>query len=252
MIDFSNVSFSYNNTPLFQNFSHQIGRGEKWAIVGPSGCGKSTLLGLISVLIKPDSGKILIDGKELIKPRDKTGLILQEYGLLPWSNVKENILLGRRLQGRSRASFTNKIDTNGLPEYQKWVNELHLTDLQKKFPHQLSGGQKQRVAIARTFILSPDLILLDEPFSALDEPTRDDLSNEIELYCRQNNATLVLVSHSIQEAAKMCDHVLVITDLAKQQPLAIHLDENGAREEQISKIRSMIEGAKKDGNETNR
>lgn len=250
MIQFENVSFSYKNTPLFQGLSLTIGRGEKWVVAGPSGCGKSTLLNLISALIKPSNGTILIDGLPLLKPRYKTGLILQEYGLLPWSTVRENILLGKRLQGRTRESFTGKIDTNTLPEYQKWVAELGLTDLQDKFPNQLSGGQKQRAAIARTFILNPDLILLDEPFSALDEPTRKDLSAEIELYCSQTGATLIMVSHSVQEASQLCDHALVITDLEKRSPRVIHFSQVATeREKQIAEVRSLIENVKMEARE---
>jgi len=251
MIQFKNVTFSYKHTPLFQNFNQSFGRGEKWAVVGPSGCGKSTLLNLLSGLVKPISGEILIDGMVLSRPRYKTGLILQDYGLLPWSNVRENILLGKRLQGRSRRSFTGNIDTEGFLEYQKWVSKLHLSDLQNKYPHQLSGGQKQRVAIARTFVLNPDLILLDEPFSALDEPTRKVLSGEIDDYCNQNSATLVMVSHGMHEVSQLCEHVLVITDLAKQAPFVIHLSKGPERIEEIKKIRSLIGNAKREPHETN-
>lgn len=250
MIQFQKVSFSYKKTPLFHDLSLTIGRGEKWVVVGPSGCGKSTLLNLISALAKPTDGRILINGQLLQKPRYKTGLILQDYGLLPWSTVRENILLGKRLQGRSRESFTGKFNTNTMPEYQKWVAELRLSDLQYKFPHQLSGGQKQRAAIARTFILNPDLILLDEPFSALDEPTRKDLSAEIETYCAQTGATLVMVSHSIQEAAQLCDHMLVITDLKKHPPLIKQLARDQfERAKQIEEIRDLIDIAQREASE---
>lgn len=250
MIQFQNITFSYKHTPLFKDFSQTFGRGEKWAVVGPSGCGKSTFLNLLSGLIKPKSGNIIIDGTELLKPRFKTGLILQDYGLLPWSTVRENILLGKRLQGRSRRSFTGRFETDEFTEYQKWVSKLLLVDLQNKYPHQISGGQKQRVAIARTFILKPDLILLDEPFSALDEPTRKVLMTEINDYCAQTKATLFMVSHSIQEISQLCDHVLIITDLRRHPPAVIHLSKGTERDEQVIMIRNLIANAKKESHET--
>jgi ABC-type nitrate/sulfonate/bicarbonate transport system ATPase subunit len=212
MIDLQGVCYAYPHGALvFQDFNWQAARGEAWAVLGPSGCGKTTLLYLLAGLRFPDAGKVLIDGQEITRPRPKTGLILQDYGLLPWANVGQNAGLGVKVRnfygpdGKHAPS-----DLQSSDDVNRWLERLGIADLRDKFPGQISGGQRQRTAIARTLALNPDLLLMDEPFSSLDAPTRESLQSlTLELQAEQN-LTLVIVTHAIEEAAALGRKVLLL------------------------------------------
>jgi len=212
MIKLQNLTFNYpSQKPIFQDFSWEVERGEMWAVLGPSGCGKSTLLYLLAGLRFPDKGEISINGSKLERPRPYTGLIIQEYGLLPWATVRQNAELGQRIR-----VFYGPDGTHAPDDFQPtksvdpWLERLGLLPLTDKYPSQISGGQRQRTAIARTLALEPDLLLMDEPFSSLDAPTREGLQNlTIELQVEQN-LTLVIVTHSIEEAAILGKKILLL------------------------------------------
>lgn len=212
MIQIESLSFNYQDGPqVFDGFNWSVERGEAWVILGPSGCGKSTLLYLIAGLTFPQSGVVNIDGNKISRPRPKSGLILQDYGLMPWATVQENAGLGLKVRsfygpdGRHAPA-----ETNNPLGVDHWLERLHLTDQADKFPGQLSGGQRQRTAIARTLVLNPDLLLMDEPFSSLDAPTREGLQLlTLELVSEQK-LTLLLVTHSIEEAAFMGQKILLL------------------------------------------
>ncbi|HNA53928.1 MAG TPA: ABC transporter ATP-binding protein [Anaerolineales bacterium] len=212
MITVSSLTFNYaNNTPIFQDFNWQVQRGETWAILGSSGCGKTTLLYLLAGLRFPSKGQIEIDGERLTRPRPHSGLILQDYGLLPWATVQENAGLGlkvREFYGED-GKHTPK---NFQPENNvaHWLTRLGLSEVADKYPSQISGGQRQRTAIARTLALSPDLLLMDEPFSSLDAITREDLQNLTLSLCEEQKLTLVIVTHSIEEAASLGGKILLL------------------------------------------
>src|SRR5512142_437517 len=174
MIELSSVSFAYPHKPLlFENFCWQVERGQSWAVLGPSGCGKTTLLYLLAGLQFPTAGRLLLEGQPLKRPRPQTGLVLQDYGLLPWATVQENISLGLRIrQFYGPDGLHAPQQRVAVPDIQFWLARLGLEDQAAKYPGSLSGGQRQRVAIARTLVLQPDLLLMDEPFSSLDAPTR--------------------------------------------------------------------------------
>lgn len=212
MINLQSLTFEYNNhSPLFQNFTWNINRGETWAILGPSGCGKTTLLYLLAGLKFPTSGAVTINGEQILRPRPHSGLILQDYGLLPWSTVRENVALG--LNVRKFYGADGKHSPNGfIPKdtIESWIQRLGLSEVADKFPAQLSGGQRQRTAIARTLALEPDLLLMDEPFSSLDAVTREDLQNLTLSLCTEQDITLVIVTHSIEEAAVLGKKVLLL------------------------------------------
>ncbi len=212
MIAFESVTFAYAHAaPVFQGFTWRAGRGEAWAVLGPSGCGKTTLLHLLAGLRLPGSGQVMIDGQTLTRPRPRSGLILQDYGLLPWATVRQNAALGLRVRNFYGPDGTHA-PRNYLPEQdaQPWLERLGIADLAEQYPHQLSGGQRQRTAIARTLALRPDLLLMDEPFSSLDAPTRESLQNlTLELQAEQG-LTLVLITHAIEEAAFMGSKVLLL------------------------------------------
>ena len=193
MITVSNLTFSYpSGEAIFEGFSWQVAHGEAWAVIGASGCGKSTLLMLIAGLQQPTGGSVQVNGQALDRPRPRTGLILQDYGLLPWATVRENAALGIRIRrfygpdGKHTPKDENLSALNTRVDY--WLDRLKIASVANQYPNQISGGQRQRVAIARTLALQPDLLLMDEPFGALDAMTRENLQaltldREMVLYC---------------------------------------------------------------------
>lgn len=212
MIRLETLTFTYpNGISVFRDFHWQADRGEAWAVLGPSGCGKTTLLYLLAGLRPPTSGWVVIDGQPLERPRPQTGLILQDYGLLPWATVRQNAELGLRVRafyGPDGTHAPQDFRPGGDPD--PWLNRLGLAALQDRYPGQISGGQRQRTAIARTLVLQPDLLLMDEPFSSLDAPTRHDLQNlTLELWAEQR-LTLVVVTHAIEEAALLGQRILLL------------------------------------------
>jgi NitT/TauT family transport system ATP-binding protein len=213
MIDFKSVTFAYPHTPpLFEDFYLTISRGETWAVLGPSGCGKTTLLYLLAGIHRPGSGQILIDGGILARPRPRSGLILQDYGLLPWSTIRENVELGLRVRNfYGEDGRHTPIDFQPANDVPYWLERLGIQDVADKYPSQVSGGQRQRTAIARTLVLEPDLLLMDEPFSSLDAVTRGDLQNLAWSLYSEQNLTLVIVTHAIEEAVGLGKKILLLS-----------------------------------------
>ncbi|MDD5367804.1 MAG: ATP-binding cassette domain-containing protein [Anaerolineaceae bacterium] len=212
MISLDNVTFAYPSAaPVFEGFSWQVIQGEAWAIIGASGCGKSTLLALLAGLRPATSGTIAIGGKPLTRPRPYTGLIIQDYGLLPWATVRENAQLGMKVRRFYGPDGTHApaapVSTAAVGD---WLERLGLAAVAGKYPGQISGGQRQRTAIARTLSLNPDLLLMDEPFSSLDAPTREGLQNLVLELREERGLTLVLVTHAIEEAACMGRKILLL------------------------------------------
>jgi len=205
MIQIVDLNFNYpRGKPLFQGISWEVARGDSWSILGSSGCGKTTLLYLLAGLRLPTSGSIEINGELLLRPRPGTGLILQDFGLLPWATVAQNASLGqdvRRLYGPDGKHAPS--NSENLPLVSELLERLGIAHLASKYPAQISGGQRQRVAIARTLALKPDLLLMDEPFSSLDAATRVDLQNLVGSLCKEQGITVILVTHSIEEAVLM-------------------------------------------------
>jgi ABC-type nitrate/sulfonate/bicarbonate transport system ATPase subunit len=213
MICLEAVCYSYNQgTQVFQDYNWQADKGDAWAVLGPSGCGKTTLLYLLAGLRFPTSGRVGIDGQPLMRPRPTTGLILQDYGLLPWATVRQNVELGLRVRNFYGPDGTHApLDYSPHTRVDKWLERLGLTHLADKYPAQISGGQRQRTAIARTLALEPDLLLMDEPFSSLDAPTREGLQNlTLEIKAEQN-LTLLIVTHAIEEAAFLGSRILLLS-----------------------------------------
>ena len=190
-------------TLALSNITLNVERGEFIAIVGSSGCGKSTLLSLISGLIRPSRGSIAIAGRNVTAPSPRVGYMFQKDTLLDWRTILDNVLIGAELlkldRKVARQRAIDLLTRYGLGEF---VHAL---------PNQLSGGMRQRVALARTLCCEPDLLLLDEPFSALDYQTRLALSDEIAAILRNENKTVVLVTHDIGEAISMADRVIVMS-----------------------------------------
>lgn len=199
MVSFQDVSLSYHcvggETKAVSHLSFAVEEGEFVSIVGPSGCGKSSILSMLAGLFPPSSGQIQVNGT--------IGYMLQKDHLLEWRTIGSNILLGLEIQGKvtpEKKAFADSL----LKKYGLWEFKDH-------FPAQLSGGMRQRAALIRTLVLSPDLLLLDEPFSALDYQTRLSVSDEIGTIIRREKKTAILVSHDISEAISLSDRVLVLS-----------------------------------------
>ena len=211
MIDVADLTFHYKSTPIFENFNWQAQLGDSWAILGPSGCGKSTLLALLAGLRFPSAGHVRIKGEILTRPRPQTGLILQDYGLLPWATVRQNASLGLEVRSFYGADGIHAPrDPAPQTSVNAWLQRLGLEAVAHKYPGQISGGQRQRTAIARTLALQPDLLLMDEPFSSLDAPTRESLQTLTHDLTAEQGLTLVLVTHSIEEAGLLGRKILLL------------------------------------------
>ena len=190
-------------TEALRDVSFSVAPGEFVAIIGQSGCGKSTLLSLISGILKPTDGAVLLDGKPIAGPNRKVGYMLQQDYLFEWRTILENTVLGAEIQGadmgKARARAKELLTKYGLGQF------LH------HLPRQLSGGMRQRVALARTLCTEPDVVLLDEPFSALDSQTRLALADEVTEILRRERKTTILVTHDIAEAISMTQRVIVLS-----------------------------------------
>jgi ABC-type nitrate/sulfonate/bicarbonate transport system ATPase subunit len=203
MVKIENLNFAYKKgAPIFCDFNWKIESGERWSIIGPSGCGKTTLLYLLAGLRFPASGLISITNGHSDGLKTMTGLVLQDYGLLPWATAFQNVALGLKIQ-RVEKNTINDIT-------QKWMVELGIDAVNTHYPAELSGGQRQRVAIARTLILHPSLLLMDEPFASLDTLTREDLLDLTLSLWHKQPSTMVLVTHNIDEAVFWGSHILVL------------------------------------------
>lgn len=186
------------------NVSVDIRRGEMVAFIGPSGCGKSTLLNVIGGLIEATSGNAYVDGVEVRGPAPKkVAYIFQENALLPWANVLDNVKVGLEFQGVPFAERTNRARAA--------LETVGLSDFDQHYPHQLSGGMKQRVALARALSLETEILLLDEPFAALDEQTRMVFGEELSQLLSSTKKTILLVTHSLAEAVFLSDRIFVFT-----------------------------------------
>jgi NitT/TauT family transport system ATP-binding protein len=181
----------------------QVKAGEFLCIVGPSGCGKSTLLHLIAGLHQQTSGQVLIDGKPIQGPGTDRILIFQELGLFPWLTVGQNVEFGMKMKGVSKAEREEKI--------RYYLRLVHLSQFRDSYTHQLSGGMRQRVALARALATEPDVLLMDEPFAALDAQTRDLLHDELERIWAETGRTIIFVTHNVREAIRLGDRVALLT-----------------------------------------
>lgn len=203
-IDSLDVNYVQRNqmTLALKNVSFSLPRGSIGVIIGPSGCGKSTLLGVCAGLNTNYQGNVLIDGK-LPQESSETALILQEYGLLPWKTVWDNVKLGLQIKGVSAKETARQTE--------KILTKLGLLHLKKRFPRQLSGGQRQRLAIARSLILQPELLLMDEPFSSLDALTREEMQDLLLNIWQETHLTLLLITHNIEEAVFLGQKIFVMS-----------------------------------------
>ncbi|MGE7760987.1 ABC transporter ATP-binding protein [Peribacillus sp. NPDC097895] len=188
-------------TKVLDEINIEVEKGSFVSIVGPSGCGKSTLLYLIAGLDKADKGEIRVAGKKVMKPGPERVVVFQEAGLFPWLTVLENVTYGLKLKKMPKEEAKSKA--------MDILKMVHLSRYVDSYPHQLSGGMKQRVAIARALVMEPDILLMDEPFSALDEQTRMVLHKELLEIWRKTKVTIFFVTHNIREAVQLSEKIIV-------------------------------------------
>ncbi|PWS38452.1 ABC transporter ATP-binding protein [Falsiroseomonas bella] len=187
-----------------ERLSFHVAPGEFVALVGPSGCGKSTVLNLVSGLDRPSEGQVFLSGEEVTGPSSHVGFMLQKDLLLPWRSIRRNVEFGLEARGLSAAERAARIERE--------LRRCRLTDYAERYPHQLSGGQRQRAALARTLAIEPSLVLLDEPFSALDAQTKILLQRSFAQTISASGVTTLLITHDLNEAVAMADRILVMSE----------------------------------------
>ncbi|MDO3700314.1 ABC transporter ATP-binding protein [Micromonospora sp. C28SCA-DRY-2] len=190
--------------------------GEFLVVVGPSGCGKSTLLDLLGGLSKPTAGQILVDGRPVTGPGLDRGIVFQQYALLPWRTAAGNVAFGLEAKGVPRADRAELVARH--------LDLVGLRGFAERYPHELSGGMKQRVAIARSLAYDPDILLMDEPFAALDAQTRDSLQDELVRIWERTGKTIVFITHGIDEAVHLGQRVAVMTSRPGRVKQVIEID----------------------------
>ncbi|MDO5061899.1 MAG: ABC transporter ATP-binding protein [Peptostreptococcaceae bacterium] len=208
IVEFKNVSKKYGEQTILQNFSLTIHKGDFLSVVGTSGSGKTTIMKMLNGLIVADEGEVLVRGKnilseDLIALRRKIGYAIQGNGLFPHMTIEENIGYVPKLENRSKSEIReiveNMLSMVGLPP-----------EIKERYPNELSGGQQQRVGIARAYANEPDILLMDEPFGAVDSITRYQLQKDLKEIHRKTNCTVIFITHDIQEAFKLSTHILVL------------------------------------------
>jgi NitT/TauT family transport system ATP-binding protein len=207
-----------NRDPVtaLQGFDLQVSKGEFLSLVGPSGCGKSTFLNVLLGLLKPDSGELSLNGKQIDGPGQERAMVFQEFGLFPWRTVLANVELGLELKGMALSIRRERA--------LELIKLVGLESFQSHYPHELSGGMKQRVGLARALATEPEVLLMDEPFAALDAQTRDLMQAELLQIWERTRKTVLFVTHSIEEAAYLSDRVVIMTARPGRMKNVIKID----------------------------
>ena len=249
IIELQGVSKTYRtrdgDIPSLRPIDFTVGEGEFVVIVGPSGCGKTTLLKMLAGLLTPSGGEVRIEGKSITKPHSNIGIVFQTALLLPWRSVFSNVMMPVEIKGLPRAAYE-----------QRARDLLRLTGLQgfeSKYPWQLSGGMQQRVAICRALVHDPKLMLMDEPFGALDAMTREKMNVELQRIQGETGKTVLLITHSIPEAVFLADRVMVMNarpgniaavyDMPLPRPRTLDVMANPLFVEMTQKIRKHFSDA---------
>jgi NitT/TauT family transport system ATP-binding protein len=215
-IEVQGVYKSFGNLKVLENINLTIEKGEFAAIVGPSGCGKSTLLRMVAGLETPDEGAVQTDGELIRKPSPRRMMIFQEHALYPWLTVGKNVEMGLELAGVAKEERRNKAENV--------LKTVGLEGFYDYYPSQLSGGMRQRVSIARALVMDPDILLLDEPYGALDAMTRLTMQNELLKLWEGSGKTMLLITHDIDEALYLADKVFVMSARPGKVVRTIDLD----------------------------
>jgi NitT/TauT family transport system ATP-binding protein len=196
-------TYSGGTVVALQDINLEVDINESLCILGPSGCGKTTLLRIVDCLIARDRGEVLIDGQLVTQPQPDIAVVFQHFGLFPWKRLEENIAYGLTLRGKSRQEISATVE--------RYVALIGLKGFEKSYPHQLSGGMQQRAGLARAMAINPSVLLMDEPFGALDAQTREMMQEELLRLLETENKTMVFVTHSIDEAIVLGDRIVVMS-----------------------------------------
>ena len=204
ILEVKDLRKSYDDLLVLNGLTFEVAKGEFFAIVGPSGCGKTTLLRIIAGLEDYDEGRVLVDGEEVTGPGPDRAMVFQEYAIFPWKTVLENVMFPPLMRGKDREEAER---------IARWCLEVvpGLEGFEDAYPKQLSGGMRQRVAIARALAAEPKILLMDEPFAAVDAQTRNRLQEELLKIWQKTGQTILLVTHNVEEAVFLADRVMVLS-----------------------------------------
>jgi len=203
MIDIRDVTRSYGTFKALDNANLTIKEGEFFSLLGPSGCGKTTLLKIIAGLNEPTAGEVRVNGKVVTGLGPERAFVFQDFALMPWASVMRNVAFGLELRGMG------KDERQAIAR--KYIGEVGLSGFEDKYPHELSGGMRQRVGLARAFAVNADVLLLDEPFSAVDEQNRRKFQEDLLRLVALENKTFIFVTHSIEEAVYVSDRIVILS-----------------------------------------
>ena len=230
-VEVCNVYKNYGEVEALQDLSLDFPKGELTSLLGPSGCGKTTLLKIIAGLLAPDSGDVFVGGEVVTGPGPDRAFIFQDFALLPWASVIRNVAFGLELRGVARS------EREAIAE--KYIADVGLGGFEKKFPHQLSGGMRQRVGLARALSVDAQVLLMDEPFSAVDEQTRRKFQEDLLDLVKNENKTFLMVTHSIEEAVCVSSRIALL--LPRPSRVSEVIRPGGFRGKDVNSIRRDTE-----------
>ena len=226
-VNVRNVSKSYGDVEALRDLSLAFPRGQLTSLLGPSGCGKTTLLKIIAGLLKADAGEIEVNGRQVTGPGPDRSFVFQDFALLPWSNVLRNVAFGLELR---RVAKAEREETA-----RQLIMQVGLAGFELRYPHELSGGMRQRVGLARALAVDAEVVLMDEPFSAVDEQTRRKFQEDLLSLVRNQNKTFIFVTHSIEEAVYVSDQIAIL--LPRPSRVSEIIRPTGFRQKQAENIR---------------
>ncbi|MCV3239361.1 ABC transporter ATP-binding protein [Mesorhizobium sp. ZC-5] len=203
IVEVRGISKTYGDVEALRGIDLDFPRGKLTSLLGPSGCGKTTLLKIIAGLISADAGTITVDGKQVSAPGPERAFVFQDFALMPWATVMRNVAFGLELRGIGKAEREDKA--------RHYIAEVGLAGFENKYPHELSGGMRQRVGLARALSVDADVLLLDEPFSAVDEQNRRKFQEDLIRLRTTQNKTFIFVTHSIEEAVYISDRIVLLS-----------------------------------------
>lgn len=222
-----NISKNYGKVEALRDLSLEFPRGQLTSLLGPSGCGKTTLLKIIAGLLEPTSGEVEVNGKTVTGPGPDRAFVFQDFALLPWASVMRNVSFGLEMRGVAKSEREDIAA--------RYIKEVGLSGFEKAYPHELSGGMRQRVGLARALSVDAEVLLMDEPFSAVDEQTRRKFQEDLLGLVQNENKTFIFVTHSIEEAVYVSDQIAILLP----RPSRVHeiIRPTGFRDRGVDNIR---------------
>ncbi|MCG6903519.1 MAG: ABC transporter ATP-binding protein [Rhodobacter sp.] len=221
------VSKNYGDVEALKNLTLEFPRGQLTSLLGPSGCGKTTLLKIIAGLLEPTAGEIEVNGKAITGPGPDRAFVFQDFALLPWASVMRNVAFGLELRGVAKSERESVAG--------KYIADVGLAGFENSFPHELSGGMRQRVGLARALSVDAQVLLMDEPFSAVDEQTRRKFQEDLLNLVQNENKTFIFVTHSIEEAVYVSDQIAIL--LPRPSRVSEIIRPSGFRDKGVDNIR---------------